>query len=317
MIESVGILAAGNSAKSKMLMMFSTRANSDKDVGARALTRGRVTRWLVVFGVAASLVSGATSRGQDSSSNAGPWWIGRHGPIEVLSDTKGFNLKPYVKEIVAKMRTTWITLAPNTVRAPLNEQGHVSIEFRLMKDGHIEDVKYHESSGNEGLDRAAYGAIMGSGPMPPLPAEFQCQFVELRFHFYYNQRPGETEERGPDDRVVPCVTGKVDAEEAQNKVTVTEKVPIVVSPSSSRLAPGAKTRFSAKIFGLVNSAVTWSVRGSGCEASTCGVISSEGLYTAPDKIPNPPAVRVIASSTVTPTNSASSMVTIAVPGDAH
>ena len=298
-------------------MMFSTRANGDKDVGTRALTRGRPTRWIAVFGVAISLMFGAASRGQDRSANAGPWWIDRHGPIEVLSDTKGFNLKPYLKEVVAKMRTTWITLAPNTVRAPVNEQGHVSIEFRLMKDGHIEDVKYHESSGNEGLDRAAYGAIMGSGPMPPLPAEFQCQFVKLRFHFYYNQSPGETEERGPDDRVVPCVTGKVEPEEAQNKVTITKKVSMVVSPSSIRLAPGAKARFSAKIFGLVDSAVTWSVRGSGCEASTCGVISSEGLYTAPDKIPNPPAVRVVATSTVTPTNSASSTVTIAVPGDTH
>ena len=36
-----------------------------------------------------------------------------------------------------------------------------------------------------------------------------------------------------------------------------------------------------------------------------------------DKIPNSPAVRVIASSTVTPTNSASSTITIAVPGDTH
>src|SRR5208337_4338103 len=41
---------------------------------------------------------------------------------------------------------------------------------------------------------------------------------------------------------------------------------------------------------------TWPVR----SGSACGSISSDGLYTAPDKVPNPAAITVIATSTVTP-----------------
>jgi len=258
------------------------------------------------------------SGGQDGSLPAKPGGNDSHGPVELLSDTKGFNMKPYLKDLVARVRTTWFMLIPNTVRAPILAQGHLSIDFRLMKDGHIEEIKYHEKSGNESLDRAAYGAITGSSPMAPLPAEFQCQFVRIRFYFYYNQSPGDIKERSLDDQVLPCVTSKVElADEAPSKVTPLEKIPLVVAPTSIQLAPGAKARFYAKIYGLVDSAVAWSVRGSGCERSACGIISSDGLYTAPDNIPNPPVVTVIATSIVTPTNSASSTITIAAAGDSH
>ena len=273
-----------------------------------ALTYRRLVRLLLVLLVSAFLTSGTRSRAQDSSSNNGPSWIGKGEPIEVLSDTKGFNIKPYVKEVAARVKAVWFPLIPNTVRAPIMDQGHVSIQFRLMKDGHIEGVKYCETSGNESLDRAAYGALKGASPLPPLPVELG-PFVELRFHFYYNESSGEVEDRAKGSR---CVTAEVEpAEEAPGKVTLIEKPSLIVSPGSIQLAPGAKTRFYAKTYGLVNSAVTWSVQGSGCEGVACGLISPEGSYTAPDKIPNPPTVTVIATSKVTPTNSASATVAIA------
>jgi len=292
-------------------------AKSDVDTAACALAPGRLIRLLLILGVTASLTSGR-SGGQGGSLPAKPGGNDAHGPVEVLSDTKGFNMKPYLKDLVARVRTTWFALIPNTARAPIMERGHLSIDFRVMKDGHVEDIKYHSTSGNENFDRAAYGAITGSSPMPPFPAEFQCQFVRLRFYFYYNESPGDTKERSLDNQVLPCVTSKVvPADDAPSKATPIEKLPLVVSPGSIQLAPGAKVRFYAKIYVLVDSAVTWSVRGPGCERSACGVISSDGLYTAPEKIPNPPVITVIATSTVTPTNTASSTVTIVVPGDAH
>jgi TonB family protein len=253
------------------------------------------------------------SHGQESPLSAKPDSIDTYGPIDVLSDTKGFNLRPYVKDIVARVKTTWLSLVPNSARWPIKAQGHVSVDFRVTKDGNVEDVKYHETSGNEGLDRAAYGAITGFGPLPPFPGEFQCEFVRMRFHFYYNESPGnDSKERIMNDHVLPCVASK-----APSKPTVAERLPLVVSPGSIQLAPGAKARFHAKIYGLVDSAVTWSLRGSGCEGSACGSISSDGLYTAPDKTPNPSAVDVIATSIVTPSQRASSTVTIAAETDSR
>jgi TonB family protein len=266
----------------------------------------------LVLGIATLLMSGVTSRGQESSSPARTDRIDTYGPIDVLSETRGFDMGPYMKNIIARVRTTWFSLVPTSARWPIKDRGHVSIDFRVMKDGHVEDVKYHETSGNEGMDRAAYGAITGFGPMPSFPEEFQCEFVRMRFHFYYNQRPANIKERVMRDHALSCVTST-----AASKVATVEKLPLLVSPNSIQMAPGAKTRFYAKIYGIVDSAITWSIRGSGCEGSACGSISSDGLYTAPDKVPNPAAITVIATSTVTPTLSASSTVTIAAASDSH
>lgn len=301
------------------VMLSTIGANSDVSTAAFTSAPGRVIRLLLILGFSAFLTSGTPSRGQDSSPSAKPGGIEAQGPIEVLSDTKGFNMKPYLRGIATRVKATWFTLVPNSARAPILARGHLAIDFRLMKDGHVKDIKYHETSGNVGFDRAAYGAIVSSSPMPPLPEDFQCQFVKMRFHFYYNESPSDIKERSLDDQVLPCVTSKVipAAEGAPSEATATGNIPLVVSPGTIQLAPGAQVKFVAKIYGLVNSAVTWSVQGSGCERSACGVVSSDGRYIRPDKIPDPPAITVIATSTVTPSQTASSTVTIAVPGDAH
>ena len=143
------------------------------------LTSSRLVRCLLILGVAASLMS-FRSRGQQASSPIKPGAIDARGPVEVLSDTKGFNMKPYVKDLSARVKATWLPLVPNAARKPIFARGHLAIDFRVMKDGHVEDIRYHGTSGNESLDRAAYGAITGSSPMPPLPAEFQCQSVRMR-----------------------------------------------------------------------------------------------------------------------------------------
>jgi len=271
-----------------------------------------LVRWFLVLAVLAFLMPSTRSRAQDSPWPAPPDRIDTYGPIDVLTDTNGFNLKPYVGDIVGRVKATWLTLIPKSARWPIREPGHVSVDFRITKDGSVDDVKYHETSGNEGFDRAAYGAVTSSGPMPPLPAEFQCQFIKMRFHFYYNENPARNKERGVDGYRAPCVTSA-----APSKATRVEKLPLAVSPGTIQIAPGAQAKFVAKIYGLVNSAVTWSVQGSGCERSACGVISSDGHYTAPDKIPDPPEITVIATSTVTPSQSASGTVKITAESGAH
>jgi TonB family protein len=95
----------------------------------------------------------------------------------VLSDTKGFNVKPYLKEVVGIVRSNWYFVIPNVVRAPKFEQGYVAVDFRVMKDGQIKDVKYHVNSEDPKLDRAAYAAITGSDPLPPFPANFSVSLL--------------------------------------------------------------------------------------------------------------------------------------------
>lgn len=61
---------------------------------------------------------------------------------------------------------------------------------------------------------------------------------------------------------------------------------------SARVGVGSQQQFLATITGAEDSAVTWSV---GCEGSSCGTISADGLYTAPEKIPNPATISVTAT----------------------
>lgn len=108
------------------------------------------------------------------------------GPLDVLTDTQGVDFGPYLKRVVDVVRRNWYELIPESARAPLLKKGKVSIEFAIMKDGRVAGMQIIGPSGDVALDRAAYGGITSSNPFPPLPSEFNGQYLALRFHFFYN-----------------------------------------------------------------------------------------------------------------------------------
>jgi TonB family protein len=220
--------------------------------------------------------------------------------IDVLSDTKGFDLTPYLGRLVDKVRTNWFRLIPESAET---KEGRVRVRFRVMRNGEVTNVAFDARSGDVMLDWPAYNAIRTSSPMPSLPSQFACEFVELTFRFYYNPDPDTLAEDHGNDHVVPCVTSKI-------RLLGTSVVTVL--PVSARVAVGSQQQFHATIEGAEDSTVTWSV---GCEKSDCGSVSPDGLYTAPARIPNPPTISVSATLKATPTESASSTVTIVGTSD--
>ncbi len=89
-----------------------------------------------------------------------------------------------------------------------------------------------------------------------------------------------------------------------------KSVTISVSPVTVQVSAGAQQQFSATVAGTTNSSVNWTVAGSGCAGSACGLISASGLYTAPATVPTPPAVTVTATAVAAPSQSAKAAVTI-------
>jgi hypothetical protein len=164
-------------------------------------------------------------------------------------------------------------------------------------------VQLVESSGDVALDRAAYGGVTESSPLPPLPSAFSCDFLSLRFRFYYNPAQGEDFPRENPVRQ-PCVT---------TAIRLGGEIGVTVSPALAQVVAGAGQQFSAAVTGDVSSAVNWSVGGSGCAEASCGIISTDGLYTAPFGIPNPATVTVTATLAATPSQTASATVTIVPP----
>src|SRR5690349_5224240 len=85
---------------------------------------------------------------------------------------------------------------------------------------------------------------------------------------------------------------------------------IKVSPNTATLTLATTQQFVAAVTGTSNTAVTWSVSGTGCSGLACGTISSGGLYTSPASVPSPATLQVKVTSVADPTKSASASVTI-------
>ena len=96
-------------------------------------------------------------------------------------------------------------------------------------------------------------------------------------------------------------------------VTLQAAPAVTVSPVSAKVQTGTQTQFTATVTGTTNTVVIWSVSGSGCAGLSCGTVTSNGLYTAPANVPNPPLVAVTATLLAYPTISGSATVTITSP----
>jgi hypothetical protein len=78
------------------------------------------------------------------------------------------------------------------------------------------------------------------------------------------------------------------------------QVMVTVSPGATSLQTYGKKAFSAKVTGTTNTAVTWQVNGVAGGNATTGVISSTGMYTAPNFL----------TKSIIPANKPDAMVTI-------
>jgi hypothetical protein len=97
---------------------------------------------------------------------------------------------------------------------------------------------------------------------------------------------------------------------ATANVTIMSVVVITVAPASTSVATAATQQLTASVVGTSNTAVTWTVQGTGCNTTACGTIDSTGLYTAPSAVPSPAAVTITATSSADPTKTGSASVAI-------
>lgn len=107
--------------------------------------------------------------------------------IEILSNTPGIELAPYLRIVVRKINQNWHDQIP----ASQTRKGKLAIEFAITKDGKLVDMSLVARPGgpdDEALARMAWASITKSNPFPPLPSEFTGSFLALRLRFDYSQR---------------------------------------------------------------------------------------------------------------------------------
>jgi TonB family protein len=124
--------------------------------------------------------AGAASLVSPSAGNIG-------SGLELLSDPKGVDFRPYLTQILNSVRRNWYAVIPESARLGL-ERGRTAIQFIIVRNGDVPKLVIASSSQSHPLDRAAVAGISASLPFPPLPSEFSGSEVRLQFVFLYNQR---------------------------------------------------------------------------------------------------------------------------------
>ena len=135
----------------------------------------------------------ARSNGQNGDNGMGApiSHPGMQSGVEVLSDTRGVDFGPYLRQVIQATQSSWDLLIPEAARPPLLKKGRVAIQFLIMPDGSIKQMQLVLPSGDVSLDRAAWGGITGAGPFQPLPKQFKGPYLALRFYFLYNEQTGQ------------------------------------------------------------------------------------------------------------------------------
>jgi TonB family protein len=108
------------------------------------------------------------------------------GNFDILSDTMGVDFGPYMQRLKVTVQDHWEPLIPETALPPMMKKGRVVVEFAIMKDGTIQGMRMVGGSGDVALDRAAWGALTSSIPLPRLPVQFSGEYLLIRAAFYYN-----------------------------------------------------------------------------------------------------------------------------------
>jgi TonB family protein len=157
-----------------------------------AITPPRATVQEPMKGVVQSGNSTQIVISDDSMSEPSPLTPGatkepgaEHAAVELQSDPRGADLKPYLTRILAIVRANWRRVIPESARMG-TLRGRTVMEFIINKDGSIPKLVTAQSSGSEPLDRAAAAGLSMSNPLPALPADFKGFQVRLAFTFSYN-----------------------------------------------------------------------------------------------------------------------------------
>ena len=191
------------------------------------------------------------------------------GSIDILSDTQGVDFGPYLQRILQNVKENWYHLIPASAQM---KKGKLAIEFAIMKDGKVADMRLVASSGEVDLDRPAWGSITASNPFPPLPGEFTGPYFTLRFRFIYNS-------------YLNPITVSISTPRSLEEVPLGSAKPITIVVTGT---------------GTKENAVEWTVTGSGCSGAACGEMTTDS-YVAPTVMPNSPWVTLTAVSKADPT----------------
>lgn len=109
--------------------------------------------------------------------------------MQLLSDPLGVDFKPYLLQVLARVRRNWMAVVPDSAR--MGRRGLVLIQFSIDRAGGVPKLVIASPSGVTAFDRAAVAGISASNPFPPLPADYKGDQIRLQMAFSYNLPPAQ------------------------------------------------------------------------------------------------------------------------------
>lgn len=110
------------------------------------------------------------------------------GPISF--DSTWYDWGPYAAEMVRRIKLHWEI--PSLAR--LGWKGKLTVRFFILADGRVEGATIISRSGVPPFDFAALQAILTSSPFRPLPKDLGSTREGVTVTFFYNMRPGRSED---------------------------------------------------------------------------------------------------------------------------
>jgi TonB family protein len=107
--------------------------------------------------------------------------------MQLLSDPLGVDFKPYLLQVLARVRRNWLAVVPDSAR--MGRRGQVLIQFSIDRRGGVPKLVIASPSGITAFDRAAVAGISASNPFPPLPPAYKGDQIRLQMAFSYNLPP--------------------------------------------------------------------------------------------------------------------------------
>jgi TonB family protein len=91
----------------------------------------------------------------------------------------------YIETLRNKVSSSWYS---GLVSPGQRGQFLVVVDFKILRNGQVQDLKISQNSGIRSLDLSALRAVENSAPFPPLPGDYPYSYLPISFDFVWGKK---------------------------------------------------------------------------------------------------------------------------------
>jgi outer membrane biosynthesis protein TonB len=127
---------------------------------------------------------GGSGTGVRIGIGSGPGGGGFGSELSSQIGLSNFPYTYYLQAIHGKIAGNWYT---SQISPGVTGDFHTTVYFKIFRNGTISKLEIRERSGIRSLDLSAQRAIQSSAPFPPLPIDYEGDFLGIHLIFEHNK----------------------------------------------------------------------------------------------------------------------------------